>query len=172
MSLHDTPGRRRPSVLPSLQRDSLSTDSRRLNQNVEIITAKRTIEQAGPVASTSGEDHNLNLIFTNVQNAGPVVAFWEIAIYVATTIDGTSITNANLLFPKHSQSTVDLDEWQVIGPTNVLVPDPGLDDFPYSEDDTTTPQNIDLQKVVVRNISAGSKEILYVVRVKYVFNRG
>jgi hypothetical protein len=150
-----------------MHRDSVNPESRRVNQNIEIVVANRQIFETSVSGIDNGEVANLNLEFTNVQNEGPVVAFWEIVIYAAPTIDASTINYQNILYPRHPASLIDVADWEVSGPTNVLIPD-----LPYSVDDFTTPQTMDIQKVTVRNISAGTMDLLYSVRVRYTFNRG
>lgn len=155
--IHDTPAQDIKEIMPTtIDRDNLAPATRRINQNVEIISVSE-IAEVTATGIGSGQTSILNLEFTNVQNDGPCGAFWEITVFVNTR------STANILYPYHNQSVVDLSQWQIMPLGGALIPD-GVS--------ANADQTLYCSKMTFRNISAGSVNLIVQARCRYIFNRG
>jgi hypothetical protein len=159
MAVHDRKQINRTNLMANLGRDALIS-GRRVNQNAEIVSMiAEGIAQATASGVPNGGKNTLDMIFINVQNSGPVVAEWEITAYI------DAVAPENVLFPFNSAvSTVDPTDFQILGPASAL----NVNDADGDYNDI----NVHNQRLTIINISAGTVDIIYEVRARYIFNRG
>lgn len=154
--LHDTTSGDK-GLIQTFSSDSLIPGTKRVNQNANILTINPTVSTASFIGVPNGNTVIIEATFTNVQNTSPIIAFYEWVIYLTDTS-----TSANVIFPYHSSSTVDLSNWRISGPASCRT----------LADNTIVADNKDVQRVTLRNISAGTVDLIVFLRPKYIFNRG
>lgn len=155
--IHDIVPPNRSNIHPTVYPDGISAETKRVNQAQELIGRSFPTTQGTDSGVANGHSSVWVINQTNVLNNGAIAAFLELTFYI------NSVSNANILYPQHASSTVDLSNWQILGLCGTLIP---------SGSSTENDDTVYSQTVSFRNISAGTVDIIARVRTRYIFNRG